>query len=99
MVAVAALVLVEGVRTFIRARTTQSMNACVNNLRQIESAKEQWALENKITNGTPTLEDLRPYMGRGTGGTMAACPRGGIYTPGRVGEPPKCSTGGSHTLE
>ena len=29
---------------FIRARRTSSQNACINNLRQIDGAKQQWAL-------------------------------------------------------
>ena len=96
----AALVLAIVVPNFIRARNTKASNACVNNLRIIQGAKEQWALENhKTTNDTPTLEDLRPYMGRGVAGEIPVCPDGGIYRPGRVGEPPKCSIGGDgHVL-
>jgi hypothetical protein len=79
---------------FIRARTTPAKNACVNNLRQLDGAKQQWELENhKSTNDVPTLEDLRPYLLR-----PLVCPQGGTYLPGRVGEPPRCSVGGSHTL-
>jgi hypothetical protein len=80
---------------FMRARTTTAVNACVNNLRQLDGAKQQWQLVNqKTTNDTPTLKDLAPYLG-----PAFACPNGGIYTPERVGQPPRCSIGGtSHTL-
>jgi competence protein ComGC len=96
----AALLLAIAVPNFIRARNTKASNACVNNLRIIQGAKEQWALEHhKTTNDTPTLEDLKPYMGRGEEGEIPVCPDGGIYSPGRVGEPPKCSIGGlGHSL-
>jgi hypothetical protein len=85
---------------YIRARNTPASNACVSNLRNIEGAKAQWGLENhKTTNDAPTMEDIRPYMGRGVAGEIPICPSGGIYTPGRLGEPPTCSIGGpQHSL-
>jgi hypothetical protein len=89
-----AVVAIAVLPAFIRARTTPAMNACVNNLRQLDGAKRQWELENrKTTNDVPTLEDLRPYLLR-----TLVCPQGGIYRPGRVGELPRCSVGGTHTM-
>jgi hypothetical protein len=79
---------------FVRARTTPAMNACVNSLRQLDGAKQQWELENhKSTNDVPTMGDLQPYLVR-----PLVCPQGGTYTPGRVGELPRCSVGGLHKL-
>jgi DNA repair exonuclease SbcCD ATPase subunit len=70
-----------------------AMNACINNLRIIDSAKAQWALENhKQNTDTPTMDDLRPYIGRGPNGVLPTCPDGGAYTLGAVGEKPTCST-------
>jgi hypothetical protein len=68
---------------------------CINNLRQIGGAKQQWALENhKTTNDVPLWDDVRPYLRIGI-----ACPQGGTYTLGRVDEPPRCSIGAPlHTL-
>lgn len=61
--------------------------SCVNNLRQLEGAKEQWVLEfHKNTTDLVTAADLRPYLR-----TMLLCPQGGVYTLGRVGELPSCS--------
>ena len=77
---------------------TQRVNACINNLRLIDSAKQQWALEQrKQTTDTPTMDDLRPYLGRGPNGEMPVCPDGGVYTLGTVAEKPTCSTAG-HVL-
>jgi general secretion pathway protein G len=86
---------------FIRARKSTATNACVNNLRQIEAAKWQWAIENKkTTNDIPTWNDVRPYTGHGAEGEILHCPAGGQYVIGRVGDPPKCSIGGEdHTLK
>lgn len=70
-------------------------NSCVNNLRQIAGAKEQWALEHKHTNGTLVpIPRLVPYL---KGNALPPCPQGGLYTVGKVGEPPTCSVTG-HTL-
>ena len=68
-------------------------------LLQIANAKETWRLENKKTNGDiVTWADIQPYLGRGTAGSLPACPQGGTYTIGRVGQTPKCSIGGeAHT--
>jgi len=89
------------VQNFIRVRNTPASMACVSNLRIIQGAKEQWGLENhKTTNDAPTLEDIGPYMGRGAAGEIPVCPQGGIYTPGRLGQPPTCSIGGpQHSLD
>ncbi len=79
---------------FVRAHNTSASNACVNNLRNIQAAKEQWATENrKTTNDVPTWDAIRPYLGRGSEGEIPKCLDGGTYTLGRVGEPPKCSLG------
>ncbi len=47
--------------SFMRARETSQMNACINNLRQIEAAKDQYALEQGLTNGaTVTFANIGP---------------------------------------
>src|SRR5208283_1364436 len=51
------------VPNFIKAKQTAQKNACINNLRQIDAAKQQWALENKkTTTDTPTREDLITHL-------------------------------------
>jgi hypothetical protein len=75
-----------------------NLNACINNLRLIDAAKMQWALDHNEDNAdTPTMEDLRPYLGRGTNGQLPWCPGGGVYTIGSVGQKPTCSVPG-HVL-
>ncbi len=79
-----------------KATHETAANACINNLRQIESAKEQWALENGKTNGTIVTEnDIKPYIKLDSNGNLPKCPAGGTYIIGRVGENPKCSVGTS----
>ena len=70
-------------------------NTCINNLRQIDAAKQQWALENnKTADSVPSLQDIVPYL---PGGIFPACPAGGLYSINAVGEPPTCSVPG-HVL-
>jgi hypothetical protein len=70
-------------------------NICINNLRQIDAAKQQWALENnKKPTAIPTAQDLAAYF---KDGSLPACPSGGTYTLNAVGELPACSVPG-HVL-
>jgi type II secretory pathway pseudopilin PulG len=55
--------------------TSSQEEACVNNLRLIDAAKRQWALEQhkKITD-TPQPTDIQPYLGHGLAGELPTCP-------------------------
>jgi len=67
-------------------------NACINNLRQLDAAKNQFALEKGKTNGdTVTEADIKPYIKLDAAGNLPKCPAGGKYTIGKVGENPACS--------
>jgi hypothetical protein len=70
---------------------------CIVTLKQIQQAKEVWALENRKTEkDLPAQSELfgpQGYMQK-----IPLCPQGGIYTIGSVGEPPRCSVTG-HTLQ
>lgn len=69
-------------------------SACINNLRQIEGAKEQWALERGHEKGAdPVPREIDDYL---VGGPPQCC-SGGSYTYGKVGEAPACSLPG-HAL-
>jgi len=70
-------------------------NPCINSLRSIEGAKDQWALENKKTTGSAvSAEDLQPYL---RNGVLPSCPQGGVYTLNAVGAMATCSIPG-HAL-
>jgi len=85
--AIIALVVVAP--NFFPAKRTTARNPCVNNLRQIDGAKQQWALENhKSTNDIPRVEDVAAYLYHGV---FPKCPEGGAYTVGRVDQDPTCS--------
>jgi len=64
VVAIIGLLAAIAIPSFMRARTTSQKNACINNLRQIEAAKDQYALENGLTNYAPveaTADDATAF--------------------------------------
>jgi hypothetical protein len=68
---------------------------CINNLRLIDDAKQQWAVDlGKPHDALPTVKDLLPYF-KDTG--FPECPDGGTYTLNAVDQVPTCSVEG-HTL-
>jgi prepilin-type N-terminal cleavage/methylation domain-containing protein len=75
VVAIIGLLAAIAIPNFVRARTNSQQNACINNLRQIDGAKQEWALEFKQAGtATPVATDIAPYMGRATGGSVPTCP-------------------------
>src|SRR5262249_40750310 len=67
----------------------QAAEDCINNLRQIDGAKQQWALENKMsTNAIPNTKDILPYF---RDNALPTCPSGGAYTLNAVSLVPACS--------
>ena len=89
-VAVPAMLAAIAIPNFVKARTASQENACINNLRQIDAAKQEWALEKGKKNGdVPTKEDISPYLH-----SWPVCPAEGTYTIGPVGEQPTCSIPG-----
>jgi len=81
---------------FVKRGRPVPRNACIANLKQIDGAVQQWALENKKnSNAAPVMSGVVQYL---KGSVMPVCPLGGIYRPGRtVSDPPTCSVRG-HTL-
>jgi prepilin-type N-terminal cleavage/methylation domain-containing protein len=77
VVAIIGLLAAIAIPNFVRARQTSQTNACINNLRLIDGAKQQWALETKqAATATPAADgsDIKPFLGRGAGGSLPACP-------------------------
>jgi hypothetical protein len=72
-----------------------AVNACQNNLRQIQAAAQQWGLEKQKPAGTPvTPADLLEVAKYIPGGKIPTCPSGGTYGLFVVGTPPPCSVPG-----
>lgn len=62
-------------------------NECINNLRMIDGATQQWALENsKLPGDMPEYVALLQYLQN-----PPVCPQGGSYTFAGVGKKPTCN--------
>jgi prepilin-type N-terminal cleavage/methylation domain-containing protein len=97
VVAIIGLLAAIAIPNFVKARTTSQQNACINNLRLVDAAKQQWALEQKKqTSDSPAGSDLQPYLGRGAAGELPTCPVdpqnsfATSYQPNTVGVSPVC---------
>jgi prepilin-type N-terminal cleavage/methylation domain-containing protein len=94
VVAIIGLLAAVAIPNFVKARQTAQRNACIQNLKQIDGAKEQWALETKKSPGAPTVDsEVDDYIKGG----RPTCPASGTYAYGAVGENPTCTVA-THTL-
>jgi hypothetical protein len=88
--------LTVAITNHLQSREWPAENNCLNNLRMLEGAKQQWALENKKHGSdVPTAADVDEYL---RGGFKAIrCPQGGTYTLNAVDRSVTCSVKG-HSL-
>src|ERR1044072_6767579 len=91
VVLIIGILMAIAVPNFIRARETSRRNSCIANLKQIDSAKEQWAMAQKAAAGAAVqMSDIAgTYMKGAAAGPT--CPAGGAYTVNPVGTNPACS--------
>ena len=89
VVAIIGLLAAIAIPNFVKARTTAQKNACIANLKQIDGAVQQWALENKKS-GTATVSttDILDFL---KGSALPACPAAGTYATSTVSETPTCT--------
>ena len=73
----------------VAAAAIIARKTCINNLRLIDDAKQEWATENDQPDDVvPTVADLVPYL---RNGIFPTCPSGGKYSINAVDEVPTCS--------
>ena len=70
-------------------------NACINNLRQLDAGKEQWALATRKRQGDAV--DIRGVNEYIRGNRTPVCPAGGSYDYTTIGADPVCNVPG-HAL-
>ena len=67
VVAIIGLLAAIAIPNFVRARESAQLNSIANNLRILEGAKEQWALENKkSTTDAVNMGNLTDYLKNNT---------------------------------
>ena len=61
---------------YVHARTWKVQNSCINNLRAIDEAKQDWAVDYKANlEANPSRQDLRLYLRRTREGHLPFCPQ------------------------
>ena len=94
VVMIIGILLAIAVPSMFNASERARANACRANLRQIQAAKEQWAMaNNQGPTATPAWNDLVPNFIQ----QRPVCPSGGNYTIGNVNTDPTCDITG-HSL-
>jgi len=90
VVAIIGLLAAIAIPNFVKARATSQQNACINNMRQITAAVNEWALETgQQTGATVTFPaSLTPYIQLNSNSSIPPCPAGGTYTVNPVGNIP-----------
>ena len=94
VVAVIGLLAAIAVPSFVRARTVSQTSACINNLRQIDDAAQEWALDNHMAaDATVSFANIQSYLknailcpSAGAGATFADS-----YTLTTVSNKPACN--------
>ncbi len=92
VVAIIGMLSAIALPNMVSARTRSQRNACINNLRIIDGAIQQWALEsNAPADAEVEAANLVPYL---RGAAMPTCPTGDVdYEVTFVNEPSKCTSG------
>ncbi|MGH7942516.1 MAG: competence type IV pilus major pilin ComGC [Limisphaerales bacterium] len=97
VVAIIGLLAAIAIPNFVKARATSQQNACINNMRQISAAVNEWALETGQVSGSSVCAggasafqpDLSPYIQLNSNSSIPPCPAGGTYNVGAVGALPQ----------
>ncbi len=88
VVLIIGILLSIAIPNFVTARDSSRAKACIANLKQIDSAKQQYIMDQKLSpTTTPTSANLAPTYIR----AFPTCPASGSYTIGDGNTNPSCS--------
>jgi prepilin-type N-terminal cleavage/methylation domain-containing protein len=89
VVAIIGLIMSIAIPNFVKTRESARVKICIENMVQIETAKQTWALESgKTTGDTPNDDEVYGYMKH-----RPKCPAGFDYQPNAIGTDAKCLSG------
>jgi prepilin-type N-terminal cleavage/methylation domain-containing protein len=90
VVAIIGLLAAIGIPSVLNARTKSQATACINNLKQMDSACQQLAVANNLGPGAVITfpDDLTPYMKVDVNNNVPPCPARGLYSILPVGSNP-----------
>jgi prepilin-type N-terminal cleavage/methylation domain-containing protein len=100
VVAIIGLLAAIAIPNFLKSRTTSQANACINNLRQIESAVQQFDFANSLAPGAIVNypADISSYIKLNANSSVPGCPAGGTYSLQPVGVNPQAQCSLSDTV-
>jgi len=108
VVVIIGLLAMMSIPAISKARESAQKNACINNLRQIDAAKERWAIDNNVGTGvTPPADDPSSYsscLADYIKGGMPYCPadpqksHSTSYRTNPMGTEPECLIDINHKL-
>jgi len=100
VVAIIGLLAAIAIPNFVRARVLARTNACIANLKQIDGAKQVWAIDlNQGEAAVPTLDGtavtglIPTYLKR-----TPTCGSAGAYAPLAVSAEPTCTVHGTASV-
>jgi prepilin-type N-terminal cleavage/methylation domain-containing protein len=89
VVAIIGLLAAMAIPSFVRARENSRQKVCVNNLRQLDGAKDQAAIENNFGTGGDVSVYVELYLKAG----VPVCPANNTaYIINLAGTPPECAS-------
>jgi prepilin-type N-terminal cleavage/methylation domain-containing protein len=91
VVAIFSILLAIAVPNWVRARTMSQARACAHNMRSIQSAKEQYAMVNKLPAGSAVT--FAQLVTDRFLSVTPICPEGFNYTIGTIDQDPICQSG------
>jgi prepilin-type N-terminal cleavage/methylation domain-containing protein len=93
VVAIIGLLAAIAIPNFMRARSRSQANACINNLRQIDGAINQWAMETGQADGQAlgNVQTFSAYIKLNAANSVPGCPASGTYSTFNVGSVPQIS--------
>ena len=88
VVAIIGLLAAIAIPNYVRSRATSQQSACINNLRQVDGAINEWALETGQASGAVVgnVETVAAYIKLNVNNCVPGCPAGGSYTTTAVGD-------------
>lgn len=107
VVLIIGILLAIAVPNFIRAREQSRAKSCSANLKQIDSAKQQWAMDKRLAGTSATVATLDAVDATGLVGpslyikALPVCPSSGTYSVNTIALDPTCnatSTAYPHTF-
>ena len=97
VVAIIAIALSIAIPNFFRMSKISKATVCINNMKKIAAAIDQWAIDNNISSGTEiTADDETAICQNYLRGPKPVCPSSGKYTLSPIGGNPqiRCSDEG-----